>query len=499
MKIAILILLFTIALNTQTNWYVDIENTSGNYDGQGWATAWTNMDSIRTGNTGVNWSIMEAGDTIYVSGGTDSTTYPGGQVVRGTTPYPCFDPPVVICPSWESNYNGDVWFVNTDSTQRCFNVSFISGIKVTGFNFKRGNNLTSDFLSNPEGRLLFIMEEDSFVTIENCNLYSSLGQGGAIAMYGAKHTINNCLIDIAENTNPHEQDPIGGGGTTDPNTGGYTITNNRVFYRPHSTDTSAHRDLIHINYFGSDAQLTTTIANNIMIMDAPYSADVNSGIYTTTRALPNRFLIYNNIIISNARSGGSLINIQGLGDGQTTVEAYNNTLIGHDGQTVAFAQPGEDERDSLIFKNNINVLDTFMVTQMIKISNTTTQYDSCVYDIDYNFWSKTGGYVYPGNFGYTGDYYDWGEWAIEGHDVNSDSGSVTFTNIYDTLAASYYTEQGRNAGVDLSGVSIPTTSYTGTAIPPLTEDILGNARGTNWDMGALEYQTGKTIWFINNE
>ena len=101
----------------------------------------------------------------------------------------------------------------------------------------------------------------------------------------------------------------------------------------------------------------------------------------------------------------------------------------------------------------------------------------------YNFWSKTDGYIYPGIFGYAGASYDWGEWIVLGHDVNSDSGTVTFTGIYDTLAASYASDAPN--GTDLSGVSIPTTSYTGTAIPPLTEDILGVTR-TNWTMGAVE-------------
>ena len=64
MKATIISLLLFFSVHAQNIWYVDIENTSGNYDGKSWATAWTNIDSVWTGNTGVNWSIIGDGDTV---------------------------------------------------------------------------------------------------------------------------------------------------------------------------------------------------------------------------------------------------------------------------------------------------------------------------------------------------------------------------------------------------------------------------------------------------
>ena len=250
-----------------TNWYVDRDAPGPTHDGRSWATAWTCMDSIWTGINGVNWHIINSGDSVYVSGGTDSTVYPGGQYIRSSQPYPSFNPQVVVSPGKDAGHDGKVYFINTDSTERCFSVSFVSGVKITGFTFMR--DFPTDCSTNPEGRLLFIMEEDSLVTLDNCELYSVEGQGGQISMYGAKHTVNNCLLYGAKNTNKHDQDPIGGG----TGRGGFTLTNNKIFYNPYSTAAGGgHRDLMQFNYFGSDENLQTTIANNIMVMDAPYSA-----------------------------------------------------------------------------------------------------------------------------------------------------------------------------------------------------------------------------------
>ena len=50
-----------------TNHYVD-KNANGLNNGTSWATAWNSFSSI-------NWSSIQPGDVIYISGGTDSTVY----------------------------------------------------------------------------------------------------------------------------------------------------------------------------------------------------------------------------------------------------------------------------------------------------------------------------------------------------------------------------------------------------------------------------------------
>lgn len=50
-------------------YYVSL--AGNNTDGRSWATAWKGLDQV-------NWSIIQPGDTVYISGGTTSATYNGG-------------------------------------------------------------------------------------------------------------------------------------------------------------------------------------------------------------------------------------------------------------------------------------------------------------------------------------------------------------------------------------------------------------------------------------
>lgn len=56
-----------------------VSAAGNNADGKSWATAWRSFSQI-------NWSVVQPGDTIYVSGGTSSATYSGGiQISKSGT------------------------------------------------------------------------------------------------------------------------------------------------------------------------------------------------------------------------------------------------------------------------------------------------------------------------------------------------------------------------------------------------------------------------------
>ena len=120
----LLIILFPFLLSAQNIWYVDRDATGAN-TGRSWTDAWTSLDSsVWMGYNGVNWAIIGDGDTIYVSGGTDSTRY----IPTGNSNYACgirretsegethetFTTPVVIAPAWHANHNGDVYYTPSD-------------------------------------------------------------------------------------------------------------------------------------------------------------------------------------------------------------------------------------------------------------------------------------------------------------------------------------------------------------------------------------------------
>lgn len=131
----LLIILFPFLLTAQNVWYVNRDtpqrdNPTGQ-NGRSWATAWQDLDSVGywTDGNGVNWNLISAGDTIYMSGGTDSTTYTPEDHTEGVCVYGMTmvysgnfsfagGNPVVIAPAWHPNHNGDVYFVTRDDTLR---------------------------------------------------------------------------------------------------------------------------------------------------------------------------------------------------------------------------------------------------------------------------------------------------------------------------------------------------------------------------------------------
>ena len=107
--IGLFLFVTSFAQDGVTRFFIN-RDASGSNNGTSWTNAWTNFESI-------NWGTITTGDTIYVSGGADSTVYrptsnnSGSTILIGNqaTPYTfASGNPDVICPSWESGHNGDI-------------------------------------------------------------------------------------------------------------------------------------------------------------------------------------------------------------------------------------------------------------------------------------------------------------------------------------------------------------------------------------------------------
>ena len=59
--------LFLCTIVYPSDYYVN-KNASGQNNGTSWANAWQSFSAI-------NWSLIQPGDVVYISGGTDSTVY----------------------------------------------------------------------------------------------------------------------------------------------------------------------------------------------------------------------------------------------------------------------------------------------------------------------------------------------------------------------------------------------------------------------------------------
>lgn len=92
------------------NWYVDGQ-ASGANNGTNWVNAWTNV-------TAIVWASVSAGDTVYLSGGSDGQVYVGqlnvGKAGNASSP-------ITIRVSQEAGHNGLVTISNTSASAVAMN------------------------------------------------------------------------------------------------------------------------------------------------------------------------------------------------------------------------------------------------------------------------------------------------------------------------------------------------------------------------------------------
>jgi len=498
MKALIISLFLFFTVNAQNVWYVNRDATGAN-TGRNWANAWNYFDSTSGNPYGINWAIIGAGDSIYVSGGSDSTVYLTPPGIYSHAIYPpfsvygldgiTFDEEVVIAPAWQSGHNGGVYISpRNNNCNWVFEIHNISNIKLTGFNFV-------DTRTNEEGAGFYLggygvdgyEYRDSNITIENSHILGN-GRGTLAYLSGYKITLRDNWMEQPENDYLDDQDPIGVSGGR----GGHTIDGNTIIMRNGNNFTDAHRDGIQFSNMGypvvSGERKTITISNNLIIDTNPEGAHWNNMIYNYgwTGTNDTRFLIYNNVIVNRkTKTGVGGIAIGRYYEGSYTehnsIFMFNNTIIskGHSGSMFTGWAI-----DTLVMKNNIFIKDS-LAPNILNLENTQAYWNAVVRDIDNNHYAEYGGISSP--FAVAGGVNrTWAQWQSDGFDANGSSGNstaVTFANKYGLDIEDYYTATGRDAGENLWD-----------EYPFLRYDILGNERTENgdWDMGALEFTGGQS-------
>ena len=480
MKTIIISILLFFTANAQNVWYVNFNNTSGTYNGQSWATAWRTLDKywskINGTIYGVDWDLIESGDIIYVSGGSDSTTYTAQTInASGYNKTMSFDPPVVIRPSWESGHNGGVYIKNTSQNKIALAISGFSGLKISKFNVYHLPNL-----SNSAQQCSYISYGKS-ITIDSCHFVSD-GSSSVLTFADASQCIlSNTTLETLSNTFDCNQDILGLTAGNQPIGGGNTIIGNILISRAEASVNTAHMDMIQIGgewTYGNDEFLTTTIANNFIWAFSETGAGYSNMIYAHG-VNKQRFLFYNNLIVADVPDPVSAI---ALSDNEpnTTVRAeiFNNTFIVNNGSPI-YLRPV----DSLKVKNNIVIQTKDGPTYLLTIGYNNTTFNSCYKDIDYNHYYRLGGTGNTGENNFVGpstgtNRYDWTTWRGMGYDTHSDTGYISLADVRDLDISAYFTNTGRDAGVNLSSI--------------FTTDILVTPRpqGSEWDLGALEFVGG---------
>lgn len=258
-----------IAQDGVTRFFVN-RDASGSADGTSWTDAWLNPEDI-------DFSALTAGDTVYVSGGADSTTYyPSsasgivlGNVSSGSGVYTfASGNPVVICPSWETNHNGTVYLSALNAHGKVLAVGNISNVKVTGFTLldQRTQNIEGGGmvqLGNADWDQANGGSIDSLITLDNCHIISK-GFASLITLSGYKSTFSNNYQETIANEYGYEQDQFGINGGM----GWHTIDNNIFIARNHLTDTTFSVDTAAITVTATSYQDTRLSMNTNQYLGA---------------------------------------------------------------------------------------------------------------------------------------------------------------------------------------------------------------------------------------
>jgi hypothetical protein len=428
------------------NFYVDRDAT-----GTGDGTTWTNAS---TSVAGLPWATVASGDTVYISGGTDSTVYERDSIYNKS-----INGLVTITKGWEANHNGDVIFRPTRgggiviSTGHAFLIYNTDNIKLL--------NLTFDYELGTAGTGTLVLHTNDNIYVDSCNIWSN---GKVACLYGyiqQKDFVRWCDIETFTNNYVEQQDNIQFGNGT----GGHTFTGNRIIAR--GTNITPHKDIIQYYHEGHRNNYETVFANNFCFVDAP-TGDGANGLWFDL-VYSNRFLIFNNIILSRENNFAGINIIDESASYNVSARIYNNTIITKTNSSsngMRFSNV-----DTLIIKNNIISLDR---TADGSIWFNLGFNDIDFLDVDYNHYYFYEHKTWAMTFDANQNGMTWVNWKALGYDANSDTGSVNFANKWGTDLVDYLTTTGRDTGVDLSEF--------------FKTDIRGVVRtkSTAWDKGAIE-------------
>ncbi len=389
--------------------YVD-KNANGNGSGSSWTNASKTI-------SGIPWNNVNGGDTIYISGGIDSTLYAKDALYAKK-----YQSDVIIAKSWEAGHNGDVYFSTNNASIGTYKCSFLldgcQHIKLSGLTFWWGIPAVDD-----GGNAALYINNSDYCTVDNSHIFTD---GNATCLRIIASSFISATNNIIETlTNSYDTDLDQDGITIGRGDGGHIIMGNKITLR--GSAIAPHSDGIQFIWEGNSKNNQTIISNNFYYHMVYSSAQAGSAIYYNA-CYTNRLLIYNNVFVYSQDYRDGIV-INGDPNYHTSLRVYNNTLVS--GCDVGGEWIGCSNLDTLIVKNNIAMLDSS--TSDIMVFDTPVT-DVDFVDIDYNqyfinsrqirMYSTTGSYTF-------------GEWKALGYDTHSQSGSVNFVYRYGPDIADY--------------------------------------------------------------
>ena len=310
------LLLYTIAY--PSNYYVS-KYASGQNNGTSWANAWQSFSAI-------NWNLIQPGDLIYISGGTDSTIYYEQLTVNGKNGTAANRITIIAgkySPS-STGHSGRVIIDGGGTRAQSIHVHDSKYVTIKGFELRHANrgvyvegdiwvsNVILDSLNiydfyDQAGIFLNghqnIYSVES-TTIRNCRVVTPLlvaGQTDCIYMQGAQNTFihNNYIRNL-------NQDPLAHNDALQAyHCNGFMIYNNVLINDSVYSPEGGGMPII----LGAEGNNPVVIYNNFIYMGGAWYEQANMGGALCLRwydvfPMPPTYVINNTIVVNGPRVRG---------------------------------------------------------------------------------------------------------------------------------------------------------------------------------------------------
>lgn len=488
-----------------TNWYV-YKNASGSNNGTSWTNAWKSFSNI-------NWSSIQPGDYIYISGGTDSLVYSGSLYPNksGTKANRIR----IWAGKYSPNPSGHSGRVIIEGDSYNIHIQNASYLWVKGLELRNANSHAVNIEDNSTG-----------IIIDSLNIYQFNAGGGD--GYGIRLT---ALADSTVIQYCTIKDRIDGVGQSDVIQINYwneyrptrTIIHDN-FLHCRSQDPVAHNDVLQ-----SVACDGFIIYNNILISDSVNSGTEGGGMPFILSSInwgdDNPVIIFNNFAYMgglwypNANYGNTFYTRHdgpgNSGNQPSKVFVFNNAFISNGPRNSVFQQeylahfvsnniftsycpPGNDPQGRSW--RNDSAHGWHSVFGGSTAYGNYIRMDSARYNLVWKEDSVQSG-LFAGQFikpdGGTQSFSNWSQWvAAGGTGLNRDPLFVSnFGHEPDQSLLRPDLKPNSpaiDAGEDLTYLYNYFKNTLGYDLPEMLSDFYGNPRGAdgNWDIGAVEYQDG---------
>jgi len=412
-----------------TTFYVNnAVSTSGN--GTSWSSAWKNLSNI-------NWSAVQAGDTIEVSGG----TYREGLTVGKSG---VAGKPITIMASDDAGHNSAVIIDGQNARSNGVTLYGRNHVEVDGFDIRNHTNAGVSVKNATAG-----------VVIENNKVFSGNPGDTNARGYDVRNSVGENAVIVRKNSYSTVSDTLA---QTD---GIWSSANNGVVFEGNRIVISNNNTNGHSDGFQSYQDHNVTFRNNY-IEQANSAATDNHGMWISDTRSGGTIKVHNNVVLAPNLTRDSAVthwHSEGWGE-KGSIQFWGNTVQGGRRTLNLDNTPNADVKNNILMPADGG--------HAVMIQNGSIPAANFKGNL---VWAPKG-YVVWNN----GSTQSMADWQKAGYNAGGLAADPKFVNL---------------AGKDVHLTSASPAIDKGVLLSSLTTDNAGTARpqGNGHDIGAFEYKT----------